>query len=326
MGDARSKLLAVLVVGALGVSACGSDDGDDSAEPAGEESEAVEDEAPVDCDPSLEVDDASIDGAQQFEFEGDERSYLLTLPDDYDGSTAHPLVFNFHGFGANKEEQEEYTAMGELGAARGYVVVTPDALGDPSDWNYFSDEARPDDFGFIDALVTDLTDRVCIDSDRIYAAGHSAGSAFTGFLACAGSTQFAGVAMVAAFIPPTCPADQALAVMGFHGIDDPGVPYDGGSVGDSSIGIPAALDTFDQYGEHYQCEPAVETEAAADVELRTLTGCAHGNDVAFYSLVGGGHGWPGNTFGVDLGGLPGNPVETFPATETILDFFDEHAG
>lgn len=315
----RDRLVAVLVIGGLLVGACS---GDDDADTAGDE---VEDEVPVDCDPAPELDEAAIDGAQSFDFEGDERSYLITLPDDYDPAVAHPLVFNFHGFSSNMEEQDEYTAMGEQGAARGYVVVTPDALGEPSDWNYFGNEDRADDFGFVQALVADLGERFCIDSERIYAAGHSAGSAFSGFLVCAEPHLFAGVAMVAAFIPSSCPAEEELAVIGFHGTADPGVPYDGGSVGGGPTGIPAVADTLDQYRDHYECEPAVESEPAEDVELRTLSGCAHGKDVVFYTIVGGGHGWPGNTLGVDLAGEAGNPVESFPATETILDFFDEQA-
>lgn len=318
-----SKVMAVLVVGALGAAGCGSDDGDrEEAEPAADV--AGEREEAVDCDPPRRAE--ATDDAQTFSFDGEERAYLLALPDGYDGARAHPLVLNFHGFTGNKEGHESSTAMGETGAARGYVVVTPDGSGEPRDWNYFSEEDRADDFGFVDALVGDLSERLCIDPDRIYAAGHSAGSAFTGFLICKEPYRFAAAAMVAAFIPTSCPVDEvAPSAIVFHGTDDPMVPYGGGRVGGGDTQIPGAFDTFDAFADAYRCDqPAVEEEVAEDVETHTLSGCAHGSEVVFYALVGGGHGWPGNRAGEDIGVRPDNPLVQFPATDTILDFFDDH--
>lgn len=333
MVDVRSKLIAALLIGSLVAGACASDDdtaGDetsgDDAEPAADAAEAADEDQAGDCDPARELDVAS-DEAQVFDFDGDERAYLLELPAGYDGSTAHPLVFDFHGFSASKEDQVGYTELAELGAERGYVVVTPHALGEPSDWNYFADETRPDDFGFLDALVTDLSERLCLDPDRIYAAGHSAGSAFSGFLVCQEPYRFAAVAMVAAFIPPNCPVDEvAPSAVVFHGKDDPQVPFDGGGVGGGDVGIPGVLETLDQYVEQYECDEPVEGEAGEDVETYSLSGCVHDSEVEVYAFVGGGHGWPGNAAGVDLGGQPDNALIGFPATETILDFFDEHPG
>ena len=126
-----------------------------------------------DCDPPRPA--AATDGAQSFRFGDQTRAYLLAVPDDYDGTTEYPLVFTFHGFSSNKEGMDAYAGMAEEGTARGYIVVTPDALGEPRDWNSFGNSARADDFGFVDALVVDLGERLCIDAARVYAAGHSAG-------------------------------------------------------------------------------------------------------------------------------------------------------
>jgi polyhydroxybutyrate depolymerase len=308
---------AILLVAAIGLMAC-SAGGEGGGDAAG--SGVADRQAPADCDPARPA--ASAEGPQTFSFDGGVRAYLLALPDDYDGTTAHPLVFSFHGFSSNKEGQNAYAALADQGTARGYVVVTPDALGDPRDWNYFGNPARADDFGFVDALVADLSDRLCIDADRIYAAGHSAGSAFTGFLQCRPPYRFAAVAMVAAFIPTTCRVDQATpSVVAFHGTADPDVPYDGGSVGGGSTGIPPVLETLEQYADAYGCErPATEGEPAAGVETATLTGCAGGSEVVLYTIVGGTHEWPGNASQADATG-----AQAYPATDTILDFFDAHA-
>ena len=309
-----AAILLVAAIGLIGCSAGGEGGGDAGG------SGAADRQAPADCDPARPA--ASTEGPQTFSFDAGVRAYLLALPDDYDGTTAHPLVFSFHGFSSNKEGQNAYAALADQGTARGYVVVTPDALGDPRDWNYFANPARADDFGFVDALVADLSDRLCIDADRIYAAGHSAGSAFTGFLQCRPPYRFAAVAMVAAFVPTTCPVDQATpSVIAFHGTADPDVPYNGGSVGGGPVGIPATLDTLAQYAEAYRCErPATEDEPAAGVETDTLTGCAGGSEVVLYTIVDGTHDWPGNASQPEATG-----GQAYPATDTILDFFDSHA-
>lgn len=338
MASARRIGLVAVVASVLAAGACGSDDGDgeSSASDKGREGAetAADGEAGPDagCDPAKpagELAAGESDGehgnAHTFSFENEDRTYLLALPGDYDGRAAHALVFNFHGFSGNKEAQEIYTAMGDLGTERGYVVVTPEALGDPTDWNYFGDEDRPDDFGFIGALLSHLSEQLCIDEDRIYAAGHSAGSAFTGFLVCTEPYRFAAAAMVAAFIPTTCPTDEvAPSAIVFHGTDDPLVPYDGGEVGEGGPGIPPALDTLEQFAEEYSCDEPVVEQPDESIETRTLQGCVHGSEVVMYSFTGGGHGWPGNETDVDLGGQPDNPLIEFPATETILDFFDDH--
>ncbi len=312
---------AALLAAALVLVACSGGDGSGGADPGGSDgAEATDQPSAADCDPARPA--TATDGEQTFSFGGEERAYLLALPDDYDGTTAQPLAFSFHGFSSDKEGQNAYAAMADKGTARGYIVVTPDALGDPRDWNYFGDRARADDFGFVDALVVDLSERLCIDADRVYAAGHSAGSAFTGFLQCRPPYRFAAVAMVAAFIPTTCPVDQATpSVIAFHGTADPAVPYDGGSVGGGPVGIPPVLDTLEQYADAYGCQrPATEDEPAAGVETDTLTGCAGGTQVVLYTIVGGTHDWPGNAIQPAATG-----GQAYPATDTILDFFDAHS-
>ncbi|MGH9228579.1 MAG: alpha/beta hydrolase family esterase [Acidimicrobiales bacterium] len=310
-----------LLVAALVLGACSGGDGAAGGNAGGSDGARATDEAQAaDCDPARPA--TATAETQAFGFGGEERAYLLALPDDYDGTTAHPLVFNFHGFSSNKEGMSAYTAMAERGTARGYIVVTPDALGDPRDWNYFGDQARADDFGFVDALVVDLSGRLCIDADRVYAAGHSAGSAFAGFLQCKPPYRFAAVAMVAAFIPTACPVDRATpSVIAFHGTADPAVPYDGGSVGGGPVGIPPVLETLEQYADAYGCErPATEDEPAAGVETDAYTACAGGSEVVLYTIVGGTHDWPGNAIEPDAAG-----GQAYPASETILDFFDAHA-
>jgi polyhydroxybutyrate depolymerase len=299
--DVRNRVVLLLTVVAVLAVGCSSGDegGGGDARSAG-----------TDCRPAR-PSDVAPDAPQTFSFGGAERSYLLALPDGYDGARAVPLVLAFHGFASSKETIDAVTHMAAEGSGRGYAVVTPDALGDPQEWNMFGDPARTDDFAFVDALVADLGERLCLDRERIYAAGHSNGSAFTGFLACKEPYRFAAVAMVAAFVPTTCPVEEvAPSVVAVHGTADPAVPYAGGTVGGSAIGYPPTLETLAGYGDAYGCDPVVEDQPAADLERRVLSGCAHGSEVVLYTVIDGTHDWPT---------APG-----FVATDAILDFFDDH--
>src|SRR4051812_34517515 len=43
------------------------------------------------------------------------RSYLLTIPDNYDRNHRSPLILNFHGHGSNAIQQSAYTQMDAKG-------------------------------------------------------------------------------------------------------------------------------------------------------------------------------------------------------------------
>jgi polyhydroxybutyrate depolymerase len=196
-------------------------------------------------------------------------------------------------------------------------VVTPSALGTPAGWNLFQDPGRADDYGFIDALIDDLDQRLCIDHDRIRAVGHSNGSAFAGLIVCQPPYRFSAAVMVAAFIPPGlngCPDDVIPSVLAFHGTADPGIPYEGGYVRgltlEGEFFVPGVLDTLDDFADHFGCKPKLkEKRVAGDVIRHSYSKkCADRVQVMLYSILGWGHAWPS---------LP-----DFSATDAILDFFD----
>jgi polyhydroxybutyrate depolymerase len=296
-------------VGALGavallvVGACSSGDDADDADGTGK---APPTTVAADCAPARTVEPSTTAGSQTFAFEDTQREYLLFVPPDYDGTTAAPLTIGFHGYNGTKEDAAAVSQFGEKGPARGYIVVMPDGSGEPQSWNFAGDNP-PHDFAFVDALLEDLTERLCVDEDRIYAGGFSAGSAFAGFLACREPYWFAAVSMVGAFVPSGCPAEEAPAVLAIHGTADPGVPYTGGGF----TNIPPAPDTLDFYRDQLECDATpVEDQPYANVQRKAYTGCARDTEAVLYSVVGGGHDWP---------------RDDFSATDTILDFDDQHA-
>src|SRR4029450_1955129 len=123
-----SEIVAATVLfAALALGACSSGSGAGAGNADGPD-RATEASAPADCDPPRPA--VASAASQTFRFGDEERAYLLALPDDYDGSTAYPLVFNFHGFAGSKEGHDANTVMADQGTARGYGVGTPDAPGE----------------------------------------------------------------------------------------------------------------------------------------------------------------------------------------------------
>ena len=255
------------------------------------------------------------------------RTYAIAFPAGYDGTQATPLLFDFHGYAGNKEQQETNTHLAATGTAQGYIVVTPDAeeaYGKIREWNLFGGAGRPDDFTYVHTLVARLKAELCIDPARVYAAGHSNGSAFVGFLVCTKPYEFAAVAMVSATTPAGCPAGIAPAVLAVAGTKDPQVPFAGGSVGGGPTNIPPVLDVIDKYVEHYHCTPSpTKTALAPGVERTAYAGCDDGADVDLLAVHDGTHEWPGSA------AAQANPTDsvagkTFDATAEVLRFFTGH--
>ncbi len=315
-----AALAATLLLGALALAACDGGSGHAASLPSTGATGATT-TVGADCTPARPAPAAR---EQTFRFGGVDRHYLLEAPAVYDGRRALPLVLDFPGFANTMEAQDAFTEMGTRGTTHGFVVVTPDALGSPRQWNEFALPGQADDFGFVHALVADLERRLCVDRERVYGAGHSNGSAFAAFLACRAPYDFAAVAMVSATTPAGCPDGVAPSVLAIAGTADLSVPYTGGTVAGSTIPIPAARATIAAYAERYHCaEPArVATLRTGVSELR-YTGCTGGAEVALDTVADGSHTWPGGPAAA-VDATDSAAGKGFAATERILTFFAAH--
>ncbi len=256
-------------------------------------------------------------------FDGVERTFRVALPDGYDVTAAAPMILQFHGFISNGAKIDADTDLSRRGTARGFVVVTPDSLGDPAQWNAFAAADQADDFGFVAALIEHVEGQVCIDRTRIVAAGHSNGAAFTGFLPCKVPHTFAAIAMASATIPPICPDTEQPSVYATAGSADPQVPADGGKVGGGPVAIPPAEQSIAAYRKAYGCDPEPKrTDPQPGVTQEQATGCEGGHLVIYDRIEGGTHPWPGGQ------AAKADPIEseagrTFDGTAAILTFLND---
>ncbi len=247
------------------------------------------------------------------------RTYTVRVPFGYDGSTPAPLVVVFHGHGMTAQLQAAYDLLGAKGTARGYIVVYAQGLdgsdGQPS-WNFQGDPTAPNDVLFADDLVTQLEGSFCVDTQREYIAGHSAGSAFTGYLACQSARNFSGAAMVSATMQPlTCATARQLSTIHFQGTNDTKVPYNGGVVAGTTIPVaPVETGVHDWAAQNGCFLVPLTTSLQTDLVQIDYWACPAGREDVLYRVVNGSHGWPGTLLGtLDV-----------PASDMILDFFDRH--
>jgi polyhydroxybutyrate depolymerase len=322
-----ARAAAFLVLGlAFAVSAC-NDGGDDAAtpSPATTPSSSAE-SALAACDG---VATAAGDTVETITVEGVERSYILRVPPQYDGTAPLPLVLNFHGFGSNARQQAAYSRLPAKGDAEGFVVVSPDGGGPPGQqqWNSRRFADLPDDVAFVEALLDRLTAGLCIDTARVYAVGMSSGANFSQRLACELPDRIAGVAAIAAtFYPVDCASRRPVPVIAFHGTADTCVPYEGGPVtcGRGTGGIPVPSTEFGaaRWAAHNACNAAPsQTQLTANVRAIAYSECRENVAVILYTVEGGGHTWPG---AIDVPRL-GPTTREIDATDLLWEFFEGQA-
>ncbi len=267
---------------------------------------------------------------------GDFRTYLLTLPSNFDGrvSTDRPALFDFHGSGSNSLQQLLYTNLTGLADQDGVILVHPKS----KDAAWHGTLYQPEDTEDVDFIYA-LVDLLCIEygASSFYAIGMSSGGDITCTLACQPDSPFSGFGAVAysyywgedpenggfyngnnmgtppvSFITgmPTaenCAHGQGRPLMYFHGTADRLCPYAGSG---SPWFDPPAEDLAKRWARHNKCTGDwIEEMLTSEVVRYTWTDCAAKTE--FYKIVGGGHQWPG-TFGA---------TRDISASVTLWDFF-----
>ena len=255
---------------------------------------------------------------------GEERMYLLRLPERYEAGTVSDVVFNFHGATSNAHQQIAYADFSELADRDNVLIVAPDANKVYPDRDHelatYWDSAwegtqrvRDHDLKFVIELVEKLQSEYC--TGDFYAAGMSAGGDMTTALQCVTDGPFRAYAPVTYryFHADECAAAKPRPMISFHGTDDRVVPLEGLPAPwfDPHVGV-----IMQSWAEVNGCDPDVVLEEYAENVTRYhWENCAAQTE--WYLIDGGGHVWPG---GADRPGLGRNSREII-ASEMIWSFF-----
>jgi polyhydroxybutyrate depolymerase len=243
-------------------------------------------------------------------------------------------VFVFHGGTGNAESAIRMSKFNEVADKNGFLLAYPNGTSRVSNdilltWNGgdccgFAQQKNVDDVGFVRAIVADLQAQVDIDTKRIYASGMSNGGILSQRLACEAADVFAAIAPVAGTLNfPGCNPSQPISVIEFHGTGDQHIPYDGGYGPQSLVNVDFASvkDSVGFWTSFNKCNSQPQAESIDDIKHETWTGCTASASVELYTVINGGHAWPGGVAGRSEAD---QPTQSISASELIWKFFAAH--
>lgn len=267
----------------------------------------VEDEAPPADFPEF------VNGT--FAFQGNQRKYILHIPESYDGRTNVPMVVFLHGGGGNAKTAQGFTNFNQVSDDNGFLMLYPQAFFETAPDSYAWADGRGlapdklgiDDVGFIGALVTALKIEYKIDNQRVYLCGFSNGSFLSQRIAFQKNDQYAAIGTLGGTMSESLYDDgapgRAIPIMYVFGTADPLVPYEGGYVsGNTSLEpVKAVEDAVAYWKANNTCltteskvdVPNVNTTDNSTVEVYQYTNCNCNASIKFYKVIGAGHTWPG---------------------------------
>lgn len=230
-----------------------------------------------------------------------DREYYLYIPNSYDVTTAVPIVFNFHGYGGSVEEFMDYGDLRSVAETNTFILVYPQGscLEGSSHWNACpngpDNKSEADDFGFVEAMINQISSEYNIDHDRIYAGGYSNGGMMAYGLAHYKSDLIAAVASVSGvMLDCTSTPSHPIPVVHLHGTFDGVLPYDGNSDWNS---VQSTLDYWINFN-NTTTTPMVNIENSGGISIEHYSYGQGENSVSVehYKYIGGEHLWFNETY------------------------------
>jgi len=243
---------------------------------------------------------------------GTERFYTIYVPEMYNEQDTVPLLFNFHGYTMNVEEQMFLGDMRSVADTAGFILVYP--LGtllessQEEHWNVggWTIQSTADDIGFTQAMIDQLLQDYNINEDRIYSCGYSNGGYFSFKLACQLSDKIAAIGCVGGSMTPevfeNCNPSKPTSIIKIHGDQDFIVGYNGNIWTipiDDVISYWVSFNNTDSVAI-VSYLPDLDTNDGSTVQKSAFIGGDNETAVELYKVIGGGHDWPGNTGNKDF--------------------------
>ncbi len=165
------------------------------------------------------------DGTHTIQSGGQDRTFILDVPDNYDNSNPYRLVFGLHWWGGTAEdvatgrtvETGTWAYYGLQGLAdNSTIFVSPQGLDNA--WA----NAGGQDVVFIDDILAMIEADLCVDTSLRFSIGFSYGGAMSIALACARPDVFRAIVSQSSPGPVSgCDGGtEPVAFMGVHGISD----------------------------------------------------------------------------------------------------------
>ncbi|KZL65497.1 ferulic acid esterase A (fungal cellulose binding domain-containing protein) [Colletotrichum tofieldiae] len=147
------------------------------------------------------------------------RRYTLQVPANYDSNKEYMLIFGFHWLNGNMNTVAPgYYGLRAL-AGESAIFVAPDGIN--AGWA----NGGGSDVTFVDQILTEVQNSLCIDTTKRFATGFSYGGAMSNAVACARPTDqpdiFRAVSVIAGAELSGCAGGTTpVAYLGIHGAAD----------------------------------------------------------------------------------------------------------
>ncbi len=255
------------------------------------------------------------------------RAYVYYVPASTQKGAKVPMIISLHGGFASPKGQFHLADFRPIADKDNFIVVCPASK---HLWHDGHDNGGIDDVKFMDQLITYMIANFNVDPDRVYVTGISNGGFLTSRLACQLSNRIAAIAVIAASmdIGEGYSPVKPMPVIYMHGTADPIVPNKGGkkfgrliySQGDI-IKVWAKMDDCDPKPVITDI-PDTAKDGTSIVKIEYINHTT-GNKVVGYSIINGGHTWPGG-WQYFPKFIIGKTTKNLNACQEVWDFFKQY--
>jgi poly(3-hydroxybutyrate) depolymerase len=250
-----------------------------------------------------------MSGTHSIQTSGQNRSFILSIPDDYDSNHPYRLIFAFHWNGGTAEDIDSGGADQDLWSYYGLRALSDNStiFVAPQGLNNGWANSGGQDITFVDDMIRQVEEDLCVDTTRLFSVGFSYGGGMSYALACARATVFRAVAVYSGAQLSGCSdGTQPIAYLGIHGISD------------GTCNISGGRSLRDRFVSNNGCtaqNPPEPSQGSLTHTCTSYTGCSSGHPVRWCAFDGGHT--PG---AVDGGGDSG--ARTWTKGE-VWDFFTQ---
>jgi poly(3-hydroxybutyrate) depolymerase len=154
---------------------------------------------------------------------GQNRSFILRVPANYNNNNPYRLIFAFHWRGGTMNDVAGGGSSGSTWSYYGMqeqsnnsaILVAPQGNG--NGWS----NPNGQDVTFVDDMIRRIDDALCVDTTLRFALGFSWGGGMSYALACARANVFRAVAVYSGGVISGCSGgNDPIAYFGLHGVSD----------------------------------------------------------------------------------------------------------
>lgn len=224
---------------------------------------------------------------------GDNRTFLVQLPEGFEASKSYPVVFAFHAIQGRDTMWVTKNNFKDFVNKNQYIGIYPQGY-NGGIWN-IGDEHYPlhkvSEPDFVMAIYNWLNASAHVNAKKVYAVGTSNGGLLCHYLA-VHTTIFAAIAPISGSLyqGELLATAQPTAVLQTNGQLDKTVPYYGGT---TKYGYPfeSAEQSVKDWAIHNKCQalPQVERLYNGKVISYAYKNCQSGKPAILYSIPNQGH-------------------------------------